>query len=802
MNNSFENKIRIKAALIYIVVAVVLGGMIFFIYLFRKDIDNQKNTISRYQYELTLTDSLVSMVSKAQSEANRYVITKRVINFEKFREYMSEIEEFTNFLMSSDSLKTSSQELGYIGILTEINDLLADKGRVIIRLNQQFNRDNPIDSVSEKLNTYDPVINEDSLIVKTTIKKDTLINTVSRKGFWKRLSEVFSPNKKRDTVIAISTMNIDTLKVQRSDSLLIIAEAGEIASQAKEDYIEQMDMIKNQVKHLLLADQEISSKITNLLIELYNQTVHLRLKEFQKSEQLVRINNIYSIALGIIALILILVFILLIIADVSKGYAARKALEKANALAQQIMESRHKLLLSVSHDIKTPLNSILGYLELNKGHHNLSGQDIHSMQNSGKHILALLENLLEFSSLEQGTVMLVEKDFRLKELSVEVVEMFRPLALQKSLEFTYNMEFDNNLAVHSDPLKMKQIMINILSNSIKYTLSGKVSFCVSYQENNLCVEVEDTGIGIPEEQIPILFMPFARVEKSSTLVEGRGLGLYVVKGLVDLLSGEIRVSSVVGKGTNIKVRIPVKKVVDIKENNNKQQRKIIIIDDDPAFSAMLREMFLQLGHNPEVCGSVDEFRSKLDCLSDSDIIITDMEMGISSGSDVLKIVRDAGLHLPVVVMTAHCDFNEKMALEMGFYAYSCKPVTVASLYQLFGGQMDTYYDSSLLSDMFNDDWDTINEVLEIFIRTTEENIDLLKQSLQSGNFKLSQAICHKMLPMFMQIGAKNGIQVLQKMDSLHSEDAQIYPEWKEDLANFISKAEELVLHLRLEISKN
>ncbi len=782
MYRTIENKIRFNVVLIYIVVAVICGGMLLYVYKFRLNVDSQKREAEQYNVELLQTDRLIRAVNQAQSEANLYVVTKYSGHLRMFRRTLANVEHLV------DSLKTTAEELSRDRILQEVSVLLKEKEQIVSELNRQFNSKNPLEPISERLRAYEPVSEVDSLLV-TSVVRDTVVHPVSNK-FWKRLAGLFVPDKKADTVVTITTLRTDTLKLFQRDSLYIVSEMSGYAEQASRDYVRRITAIEKNVSNLIIADQEISSKISDLLIELYSDIIQTRLKEIQESKQLVNRNNTYTIVGGVVALGLILLFIILIIHDVNKGYAARKALEQANVRTRQIMDSRHKLLLSVSHDIKTPLNSILGYLELRQSNRELSLRDISSMWNSGKHILALLENLLEFSSLEQGTLRTDLHHFNLLELCREVVEMFELLARQKKLAFDYEFDLDPDLLICSDSLKMKQIIINILSNSIKYTVDGGVRFRVNHNDDKLAFCIADTGAGIPKDCMATLFKPFSRVEENNTLAEGSGLGLYVVKGLIDLLGGEITVASDVGKGTQIEVVIPAKIVSVEKEAI---QKKLLVVDDDVPFLTMVRDMLLQLGHEVSICSTMVEFDRFMKHIMEYDIVLTDMEMGSVSGVNIMERVRGAGASLPVIVMTARSDFSYDIAITMGFDNYLCKPVTMGSFAHLLGGKTASDDKFKLLDEMFGGDREAINEILSIFVHSTTEHIILLRQALAGEDYVCAQALCHKMLPMFMQIGADEEIIViLKKVDSLRGTKAENYPQWKEDIAELADRIEALL----------
>ncbi len=560
----------------------------------------------------------------------------------------------------------------------------------------------------------------------------------------------------------------------------------EATKHAQIGYASQISAIARQVNNLIQTDQEISIQLSNLLNKLSNQTLASTLAEIQKTEQLIRRNYTFSIVGGSIALGLVLLFILLIINDVNKGKAARQALK-------QILETRHQLLLSVSHDIKSPLNSILGQLEIQKGDKTFSEKQISSMLNSGNHILALLENLLEFSSLEQGTLIISENNFNVYELCLEIAEMFIPLAQRKNLSFEYELTIDKDVMVCGDVIKIKQIAINILSNAIKYTSKGKIGFLANYKNEKLYFHISDTGAGIPEDQIETLFEPFTRVEENKNLASGSGLGMYVVKGLMDLLHGNIIVDSEVNKGTTVKISIPIHPIQ--KETTKFSAQKILVIDDDQAMLVVIKDMFLCLGYDIKTCENPEKLEESGIHLDNYDLIITDMEMGEISGIDILNEVRATHKNIPVIIMTGHADFNEKQAIEAGFNGFLPKPVTMKMLEQLTGKKIETknaQNEFSSIEEMFGDDKDTLDEILKIFTQTTKENIIQLQETLSGDDFSKARSTCHKMLPMFQQMNALECVETLKWMDSANISMEEKLPGWKEKIAGLIVDTEKFL----------
>ncbi|HEY6914376.1 MAG TPA: response regulator, partial [Paludibacter sp.] len=245
--------------------------------------------------------------------------------------------------------------------------------------------------------------------------------------------------------------------------------------------------------------------------------------------------------------------------------------------------------------------------------------------------------------------------------------------------------------------------------------------------------------------------PFSRVESNNALADGTGLGMYVVKGLVDLLGGNILVESEVGSGTKVGVAIPCIKA----ENRIKRgAKKIAVYDDDPMVIEMVSGMLVRLGHE------VVEH--------DYDMILTDMEMGEVSGLDILATSGN----VPVIVMTGHSDFTTEKAIQLGFDAFLAKPLTFDALREIFGeGENNA-------NDFLGEDND---EILEIFRTSTAENYSLLRQALIDSDFNKAQAICHKMLPMFVLLGYP--VDELRRMDA---QRGNAYEGWQIDMETILS----------------
>ena len=473
------------------------------------------------------------------------------------------------------------------------------------------------------------------LFRSVNIAQDTIIQQANKKGFFKRLGSVFNP--KKDSIKVIITQRRDTVKEVSKDSANLVSQVSTVAIKAQLDYENRIKNIERSINNLITANNETSLQITSLLLGFHRNSITTAINIIEKEESNLGMNSLTIIIGGILILVLIMFLIWQINLDINRAKLIREELENANENIKSIMESRHSMLLSISHDIKSPRSSIQGNLELLKIN-NIEDKEISSMESSVEHINSLLSNLLEFSALEQGKLDINNTDINIKDIANKLYSIFYPLANKKSLELIYST---HDKYISCDALKIKQIASNLISNAIKYTKKGYInySFKLSPDSKRLLISVKDSGVGINANKQDKLFTQFTRIKENNNLSEGNGLGLYVVKGLVDLLNGEINFSSWAGKGTTIMCEIPVK-VIDepTKISNisfNKTSLNILIFEDDPTLVKILEQILTKLGHTI----SYDA--------QQCDLIITDMVMGDVCGLDIVKKYKE----LPIILIT-------------------------------------------------------------------------------------------------------------------------------------------------------
>jgi len=347
--------------------------------------------------------------------------------------------------------------------------------------------------------------------------------------------------------------------------------------------------------------------------------------------------------------------------------ASKKEIETKEKIYMARAESKAKsdFLAIMSHEIRTPMNGVLGMVEI-LSDTKLDQQQKHYVeiiQESGNSLLHIINDILDFSKIEAGKIELEEIDFDLHQLCQECISSFAILAKSKHIELSNTISPETKTLLCSDPTRIKQILLNLLSNSFKFTNKGSVSLRVSTvkeHDNNsnnylLKFEVTDTGIGISEQQKEKLFSHFSQADNSTTRkYGGTGLGLAISKQLSNLLGGEIGVESKEGVGTTFWFTVNLTDASEgyISENFiptvSLKHKRILFVDDSPSFLDTAKEIAVAWGMKVEIAYSSDECLEKVESLhkkgSSYDIISLDMNMPGKSGLECAKIIKENSIY--------------------------------------------------------------------------------------------------------------------------------------------------------------
>lgn len=481
--------------------------------------------------------------------------------------------------------------------------------------------------------------------------------------------------------------------------------------------------------------------------------------------------------LTLVVVVLLVISYLIIHYDIRQRERVKRKLEESIRENKSLLEMRKKIILTISHDIRGPLNVISGSAELAIDTRDKKKRDgyLNNARLLCRHVVHLLNNLLDVYRLnekkETPNSLPLKLNVLLKRIAIGAARIIN----DKGLLFVHDFK-NTDVTVRGDEDRIEQIADNLLSNAVKFTKYGTVGFSASYQDGKLMMEVSDTGLGMSEETIERVFRPFERADNVDE-IEGFGLGLSITKGLVSLLGGTIDVVSNVGKGTVFHVAIPMPLAEDteaeviparIPAGLLRLPRNVIVIDDDPMQCGIVREMLERNAVSCTVCATAsDVVRAMRRC--DYDMILSDLNMPGTGGFALLELLRKSNIGnsktIPLVAMTARDDGEGKSLVRHGFSGCIFKPFSMQELLEHISVIMSKHsrikehsFDFSPLTANVDDG----TVFLQSLVDSTSSDIVELKKCAANNNRKTIASILHRIKPVWEMLGIENGLLPLRE----------------------------------------
>lgn len=575
----------------------------------------------------------------------------------------------------------------------------------------------------------------------------------------------------------------------------VVLETLTLLNKVNEETKDSKSQINEKMQKLWQNDVQISRKLDDLLhnfeeeVLANSQKLSLERKQiFENSKNLLMIS--FLVALGIIVISSIV-----IINDFVTSQRYRRRLETANRKSNNLLKNREQLISMVSHDLRTPLSSIVGYSELlSKQNISEKGKNYLShIKYSSEYISKLVDELLDYTRIEAGKITIEKVPFNTTEIIDEVASnvksAFKTKEINLSLSFS---ETVNNLNFSSDAYRVKQILYNLISNAFKFTEHGTVHIQADARQINddeyeIAIAVTDTGIGIKKEQQQHIFDEFTQAnDEISKRYGGTGLGLHISQKLAHLLHGKIYLESYENKGSTFTLRFLAEKVVErtktpqiITNDKNPDLITIIVIDDDLSILSLIKELLKQKHINAITFNNGKEAFEQMENF-DFDLVITDIQLPEMNGFHFVTLFNEQYKDnpLPVLAITGRRDVPESFYMKSGFSGILPKPFTPEQFYQklnvffpklntevehktiMVSNNIEGSYTPEILESFMGDDREGIIGIYEHFLKESSENIQTLKLLADREDYKGIKAIAHKMTTMFAQINAKRESEIL------------------------------------------
>ena len=781
---------RIKILVGYALLAIVLLSATWMIYDNTRSLTAVNSASERLMVRRDIVDTLVfSMLETANAE--RSILLGDASEWQRFDHAISNSTEKARQLrpLISDSLKR--QRLDTLVIL------LKAKRQNTMLVMAEIGKDSRDIFYSNKMKALHS--GRDSVVIHPRTaeqhdQRETVYEIVkTKKGFFRRLGDAFR-RQHTDTVGMTRVQKratADTVN-HRVDIADSVANAlAEIQQKQQRESGRQKERIAGRNSELQRVSILLAWRTGQLLEDIQNDE-HTALRRVVDKAMNSRRTMIMRIAgLGLLAILSAAILVVYILRDIRRERRDHQRIIEAKAETERIMQQRERLLLTITHDIKAPAASIAGFIDLLAEYVDRPKAIgyLKSIGGSAQHLLQLVSALLDYHQLESGKVEIHEESFSPATLIRECVGGMQPQALEKGLLLESNINVADNMVCRSDAFRIKQIVNNLVGNAIKYTDEGKVTVSTAYMNGRLTIGVDDTGCGMTPEEQQRVFNAFTRLSGAQRK-EGVGLGLSIAREIVERLGGSINLVSRKGEGSKFTVVIPMEMAngnddkaettIDIEidetaeagagisqsnENRNSGDKslRILIVDDDKLQQQLLLEMFarvegilLDITSTTHACEAIQLAHD-----IKPDIVFTDIEMPEMNGNEIMKRIRENGMAMKFVAITAHEPSIMPKLRNEGFDACLFKPFSVetlaATICQITGHmvrvkekQQDSTADSlrSALLPFTDGDAEAERQIIADICRSIDEYLEMLGDADNSDSIAKA---AHKAMPLLEMI---------------------------------------------------
>lgn len=554
---------------------------------------------------------------------------------------------------------------------------------------------------------------------------------------------------------------------------------------------------------LRLQNRLLNHKLYDLVSSLDNQIQLSFTEQYQEiTETRWKSFRLFAIVISILIVLFVISFFI-ILSDLRKEEKIKVKLQQSILENEDLLEMRKRIILTVSHDIRGPLGNIHNCADLASQTREKKKREpyLEDIRHSCHHILHLVNDLMDAYRINEAGDLLNDTPFYLDRFLQRISEEFSRKAVAKALFFQYEHQ-NSFFVVKGDSDKLEQVLANLLTNAIKFTPSGTISFYSKYLEEKLHIEIRDTGIGMDEETQKRIFAPFERAAQNVNS-EGFGLGLFLTKGLVKVLNGIITVESAPGKGSIFRLEIPLPETDELVEEDKPDSdsitilpKNVLVVDDDPILLKIAEDMLGRKGISCTTCMNFQEVVAVLG-KSDYDIVLTDLQMPDTDGFALLRLLRNSDIGnsrtIPIAVMTARGDGNSGIYEKEGFAGYIHKPFNINALLTFLSTVMSQTKISQTGDFDFScllDNTDDYGHMLSLVLMESRKEIEELTTAIKTINRESIRKTIHRMMPVWEMLEKEQLLRDFQEKlhdmdisDDVICENAIQIIEWIEKLIN-------------------
>lgn len=699
-------------------------------------------------------------------QANRTFETMYDLAMSELHTFTADKEDYEEYELKNlaaqqmlDSLKRLYPEEKQLERIDSAKSILAEKSLQVLCMMRTFNDLAHMDSLIECQ------IREMTLVEQKAIrelKKDS----EQKKDSW--IGRLFKKKSKKQEPVEQATES-------RTQVVGRLTKLRKEISERNEDLRLRMEM---QTDSLRLRNEYLNKNFARLMHEFQQASTEQRAAEMEEMLSMRRHSFFYIAGLTLFGMLLSFVLYNIIHRDIRRRYRERLKLIAWNEEKQEMLEQKERMMMILSHELRSPLAAVMGYAELMQDTNDTTISTAkRNILRAARMMQGLLNSLLYYYRLSSGKDRVNETLFLPKSIADELESMFLLAAEEKGIDLHADFEGENVL-VSGDKERILQIGQNLMSNAVKFTEEGGVSLLVRYAEGTLLLEVCDTGTGISKEEQNAIYEPFSRLANAD-VKDGFGLGLSITRKLVALLNGDISLESEVCQGTTFRVTLPLSLATET-ENESHQESfhfsndmRMIAVDDDAVVLKLTQRQLERVGLECDTCQNVEELMERLR-KREYDLLLTDIKMPGMNGYELLDLLRCSNIgnskNIPVLAVTAHISRKEEELVKAGFAGCLYKPFSCDELYAAVRHALREKR-KQVKSDM--DDMEAIDftpllaneengrDMLALLAEQTRKDMESLRRVHDSHDREALADLTHHLLPVWTMLRIDTCLQALR-----------------------------------------
>ena len=594
-----------------------------------------------------------------------------------------------------------------------------------------------------------------------------------------------------------------------------------IIREIKEEATQFEHELGEQELALIERDWLIIHQIRSIIQSVRREEMALSQQNAQQARDIAKQASLTIILIGLIVILGSIVFLIVVLKDLTRSSYYRKSLLRAKRQAEALAQAKEDFLANMSHEIRTPLNAITGFLEQLKKT-SLDGNQrffVQTVESSSDHLLSIVNDILDLSKIASGKLEIEQQPFSVKKVVQTVVDVLRVQAQAK--EITISREIDPALdrLLEGDAHRLRQVLFNLIGNAVKFTEQGGVFIQVTAQEatqESVLVHfvVKDTGVGIAKDKLGYVFGAFNQDQSVAKRFGGTGLGLSICKKLVELQGGTISVESQVGVGSAFSFTIRYTKAQataavaqDTPKVHSLQDRAILMVDDDPVNRLLLEVMFRKWETEIDIVESGADALLRLTHRS-YDMVLTDIQMPEMNGVMLMHLIKEKQPQLPVIAFTATAQRHTlESYLAEGFDDYLLKPFKEEEILKKIGQYLNAdadepcyapvssvatttaAYSLNNLLQITKNNHAVVISILEVLIRNARKDVRKLVEAATHQQWSEVGALAHKLKSGFGQVEAISTMTLLKEIEE------QVEHQALDDVAEKVAQVAQQAHHL-------